>query len=337
MSKFITMIIIQETNRKPTEVGVVDGPLQRKAASFLKAADQINAGVIAEMFDDTSFMSGSLQHFADTEPPPSLSISPAPDVRAIEASMLSQAKVDFGSRYQMYWVDPAGGIADPMPISDTIEVLFKEIKGKVELFIGTVGVPENTVAIRFFHRLNELANKWFLTMDICTMSWDEGQSAYVLTDYDGWRFDIAGRDTIQVSGFAGDYDESYFKYVGYLNSLTGVYEKLNPEMHIKSIVFPWVQEIKELCSHNGLDNDPEAVIVFCSCSFVVQPENINVIAKVQWPHGIVMHMKKGQFNYLGFNNSVLGPFHNRGADVGGLCPPNCSTYRVPDNTNIYNL
>lgn len=245
----------------------------------------------------------------------------------ISAAILARAKHDFGTFYAMLWT--IDGIDDFFPLNDTIEVPFQEFKNKVMGFINATGVAESEVGIKFYHRLDPASNKWFLTMEMCKLTAVKPASVppvYDVMPFPAFRYDIIGSSAPVISSFTGSSDAQYFSYVYYFDYVTGTYNQVNTTDHVNSIIFPWYSEIRLLAEQNGLYNDANAVLAFCSCSFQLNAPDIGVIANVEWPHEIVMHMKNGTYNCLGVNDPVIGPFNNSGADIGGLCPPNCNTY-----------
>ncbi|MDR3680899.1 MAG: hypothetical protein P4L41_13120 [Flavipsychrobacter sp.] len=183
------------------------------------------------------------------------------------------------------------------------------------------------LALRFFHSYNSTTYAWFLTVATCEMGTPDPSTPllYPLTER-GSRFQLINGSTPRVSTLAGSYDPSYFD--AFYDSAGN---PLNPvNTHIKSLVFPWQNEVLAMYNQNTplLTPGQTAYLQFECCSFyIAQP---STYSNVPYPHGIVIYLHCNGSDLLD-NGTYASMFYNHGADFATMCPPDphCPYYVFP--------
>ncbi|MCB0697544.1 MAG: hypothetical protein KDC07_09285 [Chitinophagaceae bacterium] len=217
-----------------------------------------------------------------------------------------------------------------------IGIQWDDLQNAVDSFIKDTGTAATNVALRFVHcfmpGLSEAPAVLFLRLQICGMTPSaEPPPPGVSQVYD---LDTTGALWYEISegSFISTTDQTLFGTV----YLSNFYYKADPASadlmpltdgpaaFVKNLVLPWGNEILQMYLNNG--SPAGAGINFAACSYVATPEHANV----EWPHGMVVYLTNSTGQPMLDNDNYATIFHNKGADYGTMCPPNCNVYLEPD-------
>ena len=193
-------------------------------------------------------------------------------------------------------------------LNDSITINWSALKGVIQ---NDCGVSlQNEMVLRFIHRLEE--SKWFLTMECCHIN------SNGLIDFVGNRFDLRDFSIIK-SDFIGRYDFSYKRHVTY----DGVsLEKLNS---VRSVTFPWEQELVAAAGVNKVDLDDSINLKIVSASYEYDKKGI----LVKHPHLLVMFFSSSARGDLVDDTLIQSKGlikQGKAFNTGSPCPPCCDGY-----------
>lgn len=247
------------------------------------------------------------------------------DPRVISKAALQFGEQNFSLHYYYTHEQAAFG-------GTVIRTPWTNIENAVATYMQGSGTPEAEVAIRLVHCFNLSTTSMYLRMQVCKMvptpipPPPNMQMVYDLDTANSLWYVI----TEEEFGETADhelFDQTY---------LDNFFYKLEPQHHhmerlidgptkfVKNLVLPWAAELKLMFEENG---HPEAADVnFAACSYTepLYPGHSNV----EWPHGLVIYLSEGDHDMLD-NKTYIHIFHNKGADMSTLCPPNCNVYIAP--------
>lgn len=247
------------------------------------------------------------------------------DPRVISLEAYENGRANFDLHYYYTMAQSSFG-------GQVIEIPWNDLQTAVDNFVSTAAVPENEVALRFVHCFDTATESLYLRLQICQMVQSEtppppgALMVYdIVTTNAVWYKIGEGTLTpaINQSLLGMEYlNNFYYK----TEPQAAVMEQLTegPDKYVKNLVLPWAQEVQLMYMENG---SPEnAGIHFAACSYTESREYSNVL----WPHGMVIYLSNSSGEAMLDNDTYVSIFHNKGADMSTLCPPNCNVYIAPN-------
>jgi len=199
-------------------------------------------------------------------------------------------------------------------------------------FISTYGVDPATVALRFVYCYDTAANALYLRMQILTMTADEGVPDtfnLVPTQCAWYKLENGAITSTSITSLSDPNYLNYFYYCAEPTCTEATSQNLAADitdtLYARTVTFPWAAEVLAMYTDNGLTGDGS--ICFGATSYVDGGEG--ALSPIEYPHGMVIYLKDADGNALIDNNTEIVLFHNKGCDMGTLCPPCCDIYIVP--------
>lgn len=198
-------------------------------------------------------------------------------------------------------------------------------------FITANHLDPATVALRFVYCFDTTSMALYMRVQICTMTQVTGvpNTYSLVTTTCAWYIIENGAMT-QTSN-TNLYDQTYLNELYYCEatSCTAQTEQnlasdTGATLYARTDTFPWANEILAMYTANGLPGNGS--INFGACSYV---DGGGGSAPILYPHGTVMYLKDANGVSLLNNNNEMVIFHNKGCDMGTLCPQYCNVYIVP--------
>ena len=219
----------------------------------------------------------------------------------LNSSELSECRYLFNEHYKL---------ENGKDLNDSITINWSVLKDVIQ---NDSGISlQNEIVLRFIHRLSE--SKWFLTMECCHINRNG------LIDFVGNRYDIKDF-SITKSDFTRHYDSLYQHYVTYDGKSL---EKLSS---VKSVTFPWEQELVAAARVNKVDLDDSINLKIVSASYEYDEKGI----LVKYPHLLAMFFSsnvRGDMvdDTLMQSEGLIkqGKAFNRSTP----CPPCCDSYEL---------
>ena len=233
-------------------------------------------------------------------------------------------RANFQGHYFLSGCNPSFGGQD-------IGISWATFYSTVNNFITSNSLDPATVALRFVYCFDITSMALYMRVQICTMAQVQGQPSTfnLVTDKCAW-YIIENGNMTQTSN-TNLYDQTYLNELYYCEatSCTAQTEQnlaadTGAVKYARTDTFPWVNEILAMYNANGLPGNGS--INFGACSYV---NGGGGSAPVLYPHGTVMYLKDANGVELLNNNSEVVLFHNKGCDMGTLCPQYCNVYIVP--------
>jgi len=199
---------------------------------------------------------------------------------------------------------------------------------KNNILTGIAASDFERVAVRFIHRYQPSAMRWFLCAEVLLLkpnkSYTTADGLYNVYEIDtvGNRYDINnGNMTVSTLPANEHHDQEYFTNVIDSNGA------LDPQVHVKSIIIPWQRELLKMYQDNALDNTANDVLLkFVSCTMDCSDDLDQ--SYIAWPHGIAVYLTQQGTEHVDNNNYAV-IFRNKAADFGSMCPPRCDAYYRP--------
>lgn len=207
-----------------------------------------------------------------------------------------------------------------------IQVPWNSFSLAIHNFINANNVPPHTVAIRFVHCYDVKLNVLYLRMQILTMSPVAGQPrTFALNDRPCAWYKLANGTIVPTSDTAL-FDQDYLNYFYYCDShqcspatLHNLAADQGGVLYARTVTMPWGQELSQLYADNGSPANATLCLDAASRMSLVPPS-------VKFEHSIVLYLRKHDGTPMLDNNPGGLPFHNKGADMGTMCPPYCGVY-----------
>lgn len=247
------------------------------------------------------------------------------DPRVISLEDYMNGRANFDLHY--YYTSSESGFG-----GQVIDARWDDLQAAVTDYVNTSGTPEAEVALRFVHCFGSIEENMYLRLQLCRLVPSElpvppgAQAIYDLDTTNSKWYEIRN------GMFSVTNDEQLFGVI-YLDNFYYKAEpqaadmeclKDGPAKYVKNLVLPWASEIQLMYAENG---SPEnAGVHFAACSYTEQnPE----YSHVEWPHGLVVYLSDSGGHAMLDNNTYISIFHNKGADMATICPPNCNVYIQP--------
>ncbi len=247
------------------------------------------------------------------------------DPRVIDLQEYYDGRDNFHLHYYFTTTEAAFG-------GQVIDVQWADLQNAVNQYMAATGKLPEDVALRFVHCFEPApAGHLYLRMQVCSLVASQvppppgGSQVYDLDTTGSLWFELKHGAVTPTT------DES-LEGIEYLQNF---YYKIDPQSqemeclidgptkYVKNLVLPWGMEILQMYIQNG---SPEGGgIHFASCSYTTTPAYANVM----WPHGMVIYLSNSSGEPLLDNGNYLTIFHNKGADMATMCPPNCNIYIAP--------
>lgn len=209
---------------------------------------------------------------------------------------------------------------------------WNSLQEAVNQYTLSTGVPENQVALRFVHCFDTELGKLYTRLQVLQMVASTtppppgASMVYDLVDTGSLWFKIDNGEMSTTNDqdlFGVTYLQNfYYKEMPQSAEMECLTD--GPTKYVKNLVLPWAQEVQLMYTENGSPSD--ALINFAACSYIEPPAYSNVT----WPHGMVIYLATAEGVPMMDNDDYISIFHNKGADFGTLCPPNCAVYVQPD-------
>lgn len=208
---------------------------------------------------------------------------------------------------------------------------WNDLQNAVDNYCGTTGVPHLEVALRFVHCFDPVPGNMYQRLQLCRMvpqtpSGGVGEVFDLDTTGAQWyeikdgMFNLTPNEDLFGQEYLNDF---YYKVEPQMQEMEQLAQ--GPDKYVKNLVFPWANEVFLMYTENG---SPEnAGIHFAACSYT---EEYPGYANVAWPHGMVIYLSDSGGNPFLNNHDYITLFHNKGADLSTLCPPNCNVYIAPN-------
>ncbi len=212
-----------------------------------------------------------------------------------------------------------------------MQVAWADFNTAVNNFITQYNVDPNTVALRFVYCYDAAGNDLYLRLQICTMqqSATAANTFNLITTHCAWYTLQNGSVTAtQVNSLSDTNYLNYFYYASGTPCTAATEQQLALDvtntLYAQNVTFPWVTEVLEMYKENGLTGN--GYLCFGATSYTTANSGN---APVAYPHGTVMYLRDAQGNPLLDDNTYVSIFHNKGCDMGTLCPQNCNVYILP--------
>lgn len=213
-----------------------------------------------------------------------------------------------------------------------IEIPWGPLNDAVQQYMDATETSAEDVAMRFVHCFDPgPAGELYLRLQICKLVPTADppppgvEQVFLLDTTDATWYSINNgslEPTDNQDLYGTEYlNNFYYKFEPQAQEMEVL--AAGPDKYVKNLVLPWGDEILKVYQQNG--SPANANINFAACSYISTPEHANV----EWPHGMVIFLSNNQGEPYLDNNNYISIFHNKGADYGSLCPPNCNVYLKP--------
>lgn len=246
------------------------------------------------------------------------------DPRVIDLQEYLDGRANFSLHYYYTTAEATFG-------GQVIDAQWDDLQAAVENYCTQTGVKPQNVALRFVHCFEPgIAGHLFLRVQICKMVLSSeppppGSSAVYDLDTTGSLWYEINNGAIAPTPDESLDGPAYLSNFYYkIDSQSADMERLidGPDTYVQNLVLPWGDEILQMYIQN--QSPTNAGVHFAACSYITSPERSNV----EWPHGMVIYLSDSKGPLLD-NNTYITIFHNKGADMATLCPPDCNVYLMP--------
>lgn len=246
------------------------------------------------------------------------------DPRIISKDEYEIGRKNFVDHYNLEGCDPEFGGQD-------ITILWDDLNTAVNDFSTTYGVALSKVALRFVYCFNKSDNNLYYRLQLCRMIQSTTDpNVYDLDDSVCAWYKIEN-DTITTTQDTTMSNALYFNNLFYCptgqcdpaDATTEMALSYNPTMYARNITFPWENEVLEMYTQNNSPKD--AFISFGATSYIHYTSQ----QTVPFPHGMVIYLRDSDMVPLLNNDQYIVAFHNKGCDMGSLCPAYCNVYIAP--------
>lgn len=247
------------------------------------------------------------------------------DPRVIDLQDYEDGRANFDLHY--YY-----SISEAEFAGQVLDTPWSALQDAVNLYMAQASVPENEVALRFVHCFDMEMHKLYTRLQILQMVPSstppppDASMVYDLVDTGALWYKIDNGEMSSTDDHSLEGHEYLENFYYKDEPQSAIMECLitGPTKYVKNLVFPWQQEVQQMYLDNG---SPEnAGVHFASCSYIEPPAYSNVT----WPHGMVIYLSDAGGTPMLDDNTYISIFHNKGADMGTLCPPNCNVYIAPN-------
>ncbi len=186
--------------------------------------------------------------------------------------------------------------------------------------------------IRMVYCYDADANELYLRIQLCALEEIEDiPGTYKIVD-DNCKWYRTKNGELIVEEYNNNlYDEDYMNNFYYCDSIECSKDTVQlladgdgDGKYARMITMPWVTEIRAMYEQN--DSPVDATLCFGACSYVTAGSGD---APVLFPHGLVLYLRDSNGDPLLNDEDYIVPFHNKGCDMGTLCPSNCGVYISP--------
>lgn len=254
--------------------------------------------------------------------PVKISATPTSDVRAITLDEYETGRTNFNEHYSSTQTGEVQG--------QIIPVNWAAFANTITAYLtANANVTEDQVAISFIHCYDQAEEILHYRMKLSKMEptpiLDNGCPVFSLAEPHMWY--TIREHNITPCPIHNTVNEEYMNNLLYLAGPEAAVEQLceDPGKFVRSMTFPWKDEIKQMFIDNG--SPLNATLNLASCSYF---GNEGGGADVAWPHGMVLYLSVGGTDLLN-NDDYITAFNHKGADVSTLCPPMCNAYVVPQS------
>ncbi|MCB0700028.1 MAG: hypothetical protein H6551_00365 [Chitinophagales bacterium] len=245
------------------------------------------------------------------------------DPRVISLQEYTDGRANFDLHYYYTSAEAAFG-------GKVNDAQWDDLQNAVDNYCSTAGVPHAEVALRFVHCFDPVPGNMYQRLQICRMvpqpPSGSNEEIFDLDTTDAQWYEIkdgAFNPTPDDDLYGQDYlNDFYYKVEPQTMEMEQLV--LGPDKYVKNLVFPWENEVLRMYAENG--SPASAGIHFAACSYTAEYPGY---ANVDWPHGMVIYLSDSNGQPYLNNEDYITIFHNKGADMGTLCPPNCGVYIAP--------
>ena len=210
-----------------------------------------------------------------------------------------------------------------------LQISWSSLNTAVQNFINATGASSSTIALRFVICYDTLNAALYLRMQICTMTATGDPYTFNLDTTNCAWYKIQGT-TISSTTTTDLYDQTYLNNFYYCdtancnpNSLVNLASDTGDTIFVRNLVFPWLQEVKQIDADNG--NPQGCKVCFASISYAAG----NPSPAVAYPHSIAIYMRTSAGVALLDDKSYAKDFQMKAGDLATTCPPNCNVYIYP--------
>ncbi len=218
----------------------------------------------------------------------------------------------------------------------------------IDIIASNLNNEPKDLVIRFHHCMEDdnpdgSHGEYYLLAEMCKKS-NEQNKIWDLTTLNKWitlkqNGDItliAGNDINEALEDRDNYKNHVYYYSAGGTSTTPkqkIADDTNdPTIYIKSVSFPWLSEIFQMCSNNQPQGGNRDVTKIGFTAYTVHIDNTSV-SLINKPHGLAIYaigkIDGGAEEEFINDDDYVTLLYNKAANFATLCEPNCATYHDP--------